>query len=204
MTIEQLKKKLDIIARGVEKLSRDTMPKAAGTLAQNRFRGNFREGGFVDSTLEPWPVTQRQLHGTGTASKYGPLLSRRNHLMKSVVHETSDYRTIVFSDEEYAAIHNDGGTVHPTVTPKMRRYAWARYFEAMRQKKGSRGKSGKNSRMTAQRNAEAEKWKGLALTRKQRLDIKIPQRKFLGSSEQLSRNIREKAIKELDKIISQL
>lgn len=103
MTIEQLRKELKQIESGTHKFLRDEMPRITGRLAVNHYQANFRKGGFVDETLDPWPVTRRQLSGAGRAgSKYGPLLSRRNHLMKSTRYETSDFRARVFNDVTYA------------------------------------------------------------------------------------------------------
>jgi len=56
----------------------------------------------------------------------------------------------------YARVHEKGKTLHPTVTPKMRKWAWRQFF-----------KTGD------------ELFKGLALTRKERLSIKIKKRPFL-------------------------
>ena len=56
----------------------------------------------------------------------------------------------------------------------MRKWAWRRYYE----------EGGKESK-------EAEKWKGLALTRKKTLtiDIKMPRRQFIGESKELREKI---------------
>ena len=40
----------------------------------------------------------------------------------------SDYHVRVANDVPYASMHNYGGETHPTVTPKMRRFAWAMYY----------------------------------------------------------------------------
>jgi len=195
MTIEQLRKELKQIEAGTRKFLRDKMPRITGRLAVNHYQANFRKGGFVDETLDPWPVTRRQLSGAGRAgSKYGPLLSRRNHLMKSTRYETSDFRTRVFNDVTYAPIHNWGGVTHPTVTPKMRGYAWHQYFAAGGGKAKGRGKN--------TRNETAEMWKRLALTKKTKLTVRIPQRQFLGPSSALTRQIIDKGEKELYKIIA--
>ena len=110
MTIEQLRKELRQFQTAARKLLRDEMPPIIGRLAVNHYRENFRKGGFVDSALEPWPVTRRQQSGGKfAAQRYGPLLSSRSHLMKSTRYETSAFRTRVFNDVDYASIHNSGG-----------------------------------------------------------------------------------------------
>jgi hypothetical protein len=52
---------------------------------------------------------------------------------------------------KYAAIQDRGGETHPRVTPKLRKWAWAMFYET-----------------------GDEKFKWTALTKKQSLDVKIP------------------------------
>lgn len=178
-------------SRELETFVRRTAPVIVGRLAENHFRNNFRQGGFVDRELRPWPRTRRQQSGAGTAaSQYGPLLSSREHLMLSVEHTTYDYGALVYNRVPYAPIHNWGGTTHPTVTPRMRRYAWWRYYAAGGGKKNGTGKTVGGE--------EAEQWKRLALTKKKKLTVRIPQRQFLGASARLEETIRKELENELE------
>ncbi|WP_300231962.1 phage virion morphogenesis protein [uncultured Alistipes sp.] len=178
-------------SRELETFVRRTAPVIVGRLAENHFRDNFRQGGFVDRELRPWPRTRRQQSGAGTAeSQYGPLLSSREHLMLSVEHTTYDYGALVYNRVPYAPIHNWGGTTHPTVTPRMRRYAWWRYYAAGGGKKNGTGKTAGGE--------EAEQWKRLALTKKKKLTVRIPQRQFLGTSARLEETIRKELENELE------
>ena len=178
-------------SRELETFVRRTAPVIVGRLAENHFRDNFRQGGFVDRELRPWPRTRRQQSGAGTAeSQYGPLLSSRKHLMSSVEHPTYDYGALVYNRGPYAPIHNWGGTTHPTVTPRMRRYAWWRYYAAGGGKKNGTGKTAGGE--------EAEQWKRLALTKKKKITVRIPQRQFLGTSARLEETIRKELENELE------
>ena len=112
--------------------------------------------------------------------------------MKSTRYETSAFRTRVFNDVDYASIHNSGGVTHPTVTPKMRRFAWYRYFVA------GGGKTKAPDRTEA--NETAEMWKRLALTKKTKLTVRIPKRQFIGPSAALTRQILHKGEEKLLKI----
>ena len=47
---------------------------------------------------------------------------------------------------------------------------------------------------------EAEAWKAIALTKKTRLHIKIPQRKFIGDSSALNKKIEELIISTINKL----
>ncbi len=64
--------------------------------------------------------------------------------------------TSVGSDVIYAAIQEEGGTTHPNVTDRMRKFAWFMFF-----------KTGD------------EKFKRMALTKKNQLTIKIPARPYI-------------------------
>jgi Phage virion morphogenesis family. len=162
-------------------------------MAKDHYQDNFRKGGFVNRGLQKWPTTRRQQSGsTSAAASYGPLLSGHNHLFGSIKYVPGDYRVTVSNDLPYADIHNQGGTVSPTVTPKMRRFAWYMYYKVSgRNSKGQKGKK------KSQTQAQAEFWRNLALTRKQKLAVKIPKRQFIGESAELTQHINEKIKQEI-------
>jgi len=72
----------------------------------------------------------------------------------------------------YAKTHNEGLTVHPRVTEKMRKFAWYKYSQT--KKKDPQ---------------QAKMWKGIALTKKLRLTIKMPKRQFMGMNPELNKLI---------------
>ena len=178
----------------IDQLMRRQLPVKIGRMAKDHFQENFRKGGFVNNGLQQWPKSKRQLSGTSSAAaQYGPLLSGRNHLFGSMKYTPSDYRVKVANEVPYAAIHNEGGTVNPTVTPEMKRFAWAMFYKASGKKKRKRG--------SMISNPDAERWKALALTKKSKLTVKIPKRQFLGESAELRKSINDKIEKELSKIL---
>jgi phage gpG-like protein len=97
----------------------------------------------------------------------------------------------------YAGIHNEGGTIttHPTITPRMRRMAWARVYKLAGVKKGEK--------MPKQLPVKAQMWRSIALTKKAKLTInaKIPQRKFIGESAELRKKIDDVIMQTLQKIM---
>lgn len=178
----------------IDQLMRRQLPVKIGRMAKDHFQENFRKGGFVNNGLQQWPKSKRQLSGTSSAAaQYGPLLSGRNHLFSSMKYTPSDYRVKVANEVPYAAIHNEGGTVNPTVTPEMRRFAWAMFYKSSGKKKEKKG--------SMLSNPDAERWKALALTKKSKLTVKIPKRQFLGESAELRKSINDKIEKELSKIL---
>lgn len=185
----------DIIARApkqVERAMRDEIPRKAAIIAKNHFRQNFRDGGFTDDGLHAWKKTRRQEAG----SPYKPLTSERNHLMNSVDAVPAPGQVTVVNPVPYARIHNEGGTIHtnPTVTPKMRGMAWARCYSIAGVRKGEK--------LPKELPEEAGKWRALALTKKEKLNITahIPQRRFIGESRELREKINKAIIDKLKEI----
>lgn len=202
MDIKDFSALLKAKQKELDTLMRRELPVKVGRMAKDHYQDNFRKGGFVNGGLRRWPVTKRQRSGSKSAAAgYGPLLSRRNHLFSSVKYTPGDYRVRVANDVKYAPPHNWGGEMRPTVTPRMRKFAWAMYYKAA----GIRKKAAKGKRKgkTRQRELppEAGMWKGLALTRKKKLKVKIPQRQFIGESTELNKQIRQTVETEIRNIL---
>jgi phage gpG-like protein len=173
--------------RELDKLMRRTLPVKVGAMAKAHYQDNIRDRqGFLNGGLHKWQKTKRQTSGgTSAAANYGALLSSRNHLLSSIKYTPGDYRVVVSNGLEYAPVHNWGGTVQPTITPKMRKFAWAKHYKEA-------GADKKKDTL----------WKRLALTKKTKLNIRIPQRQFLGESEELNEQIRQKMDSEIRDIIN--
>lgn len=202
MDIKDFSALLKAKKKELDTLMRRKLPVKVGRMAKDHYQENFRKGGFVNGGLKRWPQTKRQSSGSKSAAAgYSPLLSRRNHLFSSVKYTPGDYRVRVANDVEYAPLHNWGGETHPTVTPRMRKFAWAMYYRAA----GIRKKAAKGKRKgkTRQRELppEAGMWKGLALTRKTKLKVKILQRQFIGESTELNKQIRQTVEAEIRNIL---
>ena len=197
MTLKDLKDYLLKQGKQIEALTRTRMPVIAGQMAVSHFKSNFRQGGFVNNGLQPWQKAKR-LEGKkkGAANNYKTLTSGRNHLMSSVSYIPADSAVLIKNDVPYASIHNEGGQVntHPTVTPKMKRFAWAKYYEAL---------GGKKLAKNVTIPEDAARWRALALTKKTKLNIKyiMPKRQFIGESKELNDKINAKWESEIEKII---
>lgn len=116
----------------------------------------------------------------------GHILVSTGALRRSI-QSRSDAQSITFySDLPYAAIHNEGGPIR--VTARMRRYFWAKYYEA----RGSFGhrKNGelRRNKRNQQLGAEAEFWRAMAL-KKVGSTIMIPRRQFLGMAPEVEREV---------------
>ena len=168
----QAKMKIDLVRRTFQQ-----MPAKMGNLAERHFKESFRQKGFEDDTIEPWPARKREGRGS--------LMTVSGALKRSIRRTSTTYNSVTITAGDgkvaYAEIHNNGGTVHPTVTDKMRKFAWAM------SKKSRNG-------------ADAKMWKGLALTNKTTLSIDIPQRKFMGAGASLDRKTMQMISNEVNKI----
>ena len=143
-----------------------TLPTEVGEVAVNHALEAFKNEGLEG---EPkWPARK-----DGTSS--GSRTSRRNLLVKSgrlrgsirILRKTTTSVTIG-TKVKYAAIQNFGGTTHPQITAKMRRFAWSQYH-----------KTGDIF------------WRNLATTKQSKLTVKIPARPFIKVTPALKREIRE-------------
>ena len=207
--MDRLELDIQRMKKDIETLISRKLPVAAGKYAKQHFQDNFRQGGLVNGGLHPWPPAKRLSSGeSGADSQYKTLMSSRNHLFSSINYTPGIAKVTIFNDVVYAAIHNEGGTVHPKITPKMRRFAWAKYYELKGMQKGAqkprKGPKNGTSQSAGKQpdSGEAEKWKRLALTKKETLTINIPQRQFMGQSAELDAKISAYVEKEVLRIIN--
>lgn len=145
----------------------------------DEFDQNFERQAFFS---EAW---QRRKSPTRPG---GHILVDTGQLRRSIKSRTTENSIIFYTDLPYAEIHNDGGEI--IVTQKMKRFFWHKYYEATgafgRKKDGSR----RNDKRTIQLSDEAQFWKFLAL-KKAGTTIKIPRRRFLGTSPEVEKAVRD-------------
>lgn len=180
MDINQFQKLIKSHERELSQYISRKLPVKVGVKVKSIVQENFRLGGFQNRGLEKWQTTKRQQRGgTSAAANYGPLLSSRQVLYRGTGYTPGNAQVTIYNRTAYAAIHNEGGTLHPRITPAMRKFAWHKYYELS----GDKGKD------KGSKSGEAAMWKGLALTKKKTLNIKIPKRQFLGPSEKVNGTI---------------
>lgn len=120
----------------------------------------------------------------------GHLLVDTGSLRRSIRSEIRENSVVFLSDHPAAAIHNEGGEIR--VTERMKRYFWHKHMSAAgvlvfcRRKDGSLRRD-KNTRHITD---VADFWKAMALM-KVGSTIKIPQRKFLGTSPEVEKAVRQ-------------
>lgn len=206
MDIKDFARLMELKQAELDDLMRRRMPVIAGRMAKDHFQENFRLGGFVNVGLHKWAEAKRlSSGGTSAASRYGTLLSGRNHLFSSINYIPGEYRVRIENNVSYAPVHNWGGVTSPAVTDRMRRFAWAKFYEASgKEGKAATGKKkGKKEGSPAgSENPRAQFWKNLALTKKKKLSVRIPQRQFIGESKELNEAINARLESEIRKILN--
>lgn len=143
--------------------------------ALDLFDKNIVNKGFFGS---PWQDAKMNNHR-------GSLMQRTGKLRRSIRGDIKGTELIISSDMPYAEIQNDGGTI--TVTPKMKRFFWAKYYEIVGGDKSSL-KTRKRAKISPQRLRKAEPYKAMALM-KVGSKITIPQRQFVGDHPKLQESI---------------
>ena len=145
----------------------------------DEFDRNFERGGFFS---EAWSRRRSPMReGRATLVDTG-------NLRRSIKSESSETGIRFYSDLPYAGIHNDGGEIK--VTKRMKAFFWHKYYETT----GSFGrrKDGglRRDKRTIRLGTEAEFWKCLALM-KEGKKIEIPRRRFLGTSPEVEKAVRD-------------
>ncbi|MBK9458291.1 MAG: phage virion morphogenesis protein [Sphingobacteriales bacterium] len=147
------------------------LPIAIGGIGVRFFKDNFRRQGFLDKSLEPW---KKRKDGTTDG-----ILSKSGNLRRSIrTTKVTEDNVTVGTYKKYAQIHNEGGTITQTPTPKQRKFFWAKYYASEKTN---------------------EAWKGAALAKQ--IHITIPQRKFIGNSQTLDNEIDDHILNELNNIL---
>lgn len=159
------------------------LPVKVGGAVQSSFQENFRKGRFYSE--QPWqPPLRTTLGFRGVEGQYGPLLSGKNALYKSIKFRPLPGKVIISSEVAYAATHNDGDDIG--VTERMKRFFWAKHLE-------HKERMGVNA-------PETEFWKRMAL-KKPGSHIKIPRRHFLGPDKAVDRTVNDIINNELENFI---
>lgn len=138
-----------------------------GQIAANFFKDNFTRQGFLDGgRINAWRK-RREHTGRGAqgSQKTRSILIGTGRLRKSIrVVGFGEQSVTVGTDIKYARIHNEGGIITQTPTAKQRAFFWRMFYLT------------KN-----------DMWRNAAMA--ETIKIRIPKRKFIGSSTDLAKEI---------------
>lgn len=153
-----------------------SLPHDVANIALAHFKGSFLKQGFTDTSFIPWVKRQDD----DTFGDTHPILNKSQALRNSLKIDEATMKRIALSAGDnlaYASIHNNGGTIRLKLTDSMRKYFWYIYMSLT--KGYARGNQPDH----------IMKWKYMALSKNDEIVIRIPQRKFIGNSEQLLKQV---------------
>jgi phage gpG-like protein len=169
----------------------------------DEFDQNFERQGFFSEKWErrrsPLRPGAALLSGTGNST-----------LRQSIRSEIRENSIVFISDLPHAAIHNEGGEI--VVTEKMKRFFRAKFYESQG---GFNRKKGDSHRPTLSNgafyawtskmslNTISEFWRNMALM-KVGSKIRIPQRKFLGTSPEVEAAVRQIIEENLNEYVNNI
>jgi phage gpG-like protein len=146
---------------------------------KDEFDQNFTRQAFFS---ESWQRRKSPLRPGGS------ILIDTGALRRSLDVKTTANAIEFCYSKEYAAIHNEGGSIK--VTARMKAFFWHKYYEAQggfgRKRNGER----RNDKRTVRLSTEAEFWKWMAL-KKVGSEIRIPRRQFVGYSPIVEQTVRQ-------------
>lgn len=163
----------------------------------DEFDKNFERQAFFS---EKWQRRKSPIRDEDRA-----ILTDTGALRKSIGSRTTENSITFFTTLPYAAIHNDGGEI--VVTKRMKYYFRYRFYDAAKkafERKKEQPSSGAKKRRRGELSdggfyawtkdlkltPEAEFWRFMAL-KKEGSTIKIPRRRFLGTSPEVEKAVRE-------------
>jgi phage gpG-like protein len=169
---DELIQKLQATQRYID----NDIPVLIGVEAVSHFKESFVKEGFTDQSMEKWASRKTKRAGSTNSQ---PILTKTGELADSIDYRIEGTTVIIYSDKQYAQIHNEGGVI--AVTDNMRSYFWSQYYLAK----------------DADDTTLMEQFKCMALAN----EIKIEQRQFIGESEVLNNRIADKITRDLTNLL---
>jgi phage gpG-like protein len=172
--------KLNDLEQKLQKLEtvQKQFPAFAGGMAVSFFRDRFKAANWVDRAREPWPVRKDK----SKRSQGRALLIKTGRLRRSIriIRSGTDY-VVIGSNVPYAKAHNEGDTINTTAQVKQHK---RRIFKVVKVQSTSlktrRSTSSKKRLNTGTSTVKAHARK---------INMKMPQRRFMGPSAILERQI---------------
>jgi phage gpG-like protein len=113
---------------------------------------------------------------TNKKGQKGTTLIESARLLNSISYKIVSDTIVVGTNLAYARIHHEGGNIKQTITDKMKKYFWAKFYET-----------------------KIEKWKFMALSKQGMLNIHIPARPYLFLDDDDEKSITKVALTYMEK-----
>jgi len=176
-------------------------PKIAGRYAVQQFQDNIRRRGGVpvDGSLDKFQERRYE-----TQKQRGKkILMITGNLVDSIRIISTGANSVIVGISQgdiakYARIHLMGGKI--TVTPKMKKFFWAMYFNSAGKVKTTEKGAVRKTKANEQLTGDASFWRKMALKRVGS-QITIPKREFMRFTPDIEKGILREFHFEIDKII---
>lgn len=156
----------------------------AGIMAVNFSKERFVQKNWLNESALGWKARKRP--GRGSLMTVSGRLKRSIRKVKQ-----GSYYVYIGTDVPYAQIHNEGGSINKTVTVKS--FSRKRTQRAVSEKTGKKLKKRVSSGETS-----------IVKTHTRKMKLTMPERRFLGDSKVLAKNIGDHLSRMLDNEISNL
>lgn len=161
-----------------------------GNEAVNFFTDNITQG----ITVRGIPFKERVYELKNRKGR--SILIQTGNLRRSIEIKAIENNSVeIGSDLEYTKTHNEGEEIE--ITPQMRKFFWAKYYEANKRIKTTKKKGVSQSKTNLQTVGDAQFWKNMAV---KQTSIKMPRRQFIGDSRRLRALLTKMIEKELKKL----
>lgn len=154
------------------------LPQEVADIALAHFNESFTKQGFTDNSFIAWP---KRLD----ASMGHDILNRSGDLLRTLAIRSATMKLVEVAAGDglpYAAIHNTGGTISVRVTDRFRKFCWYMY------KSLGGGPASPD---------HVQRWKWMALTKKDVMTVHIAKRQYIGESQVLLKNIDRHVINKI-------
>lgn len=178
----------DALVRRISSVMR-VIPSRAATVAVNFTKERFRQQNWLDVSPDPWERRKRKPRETRTDRRH--VLIKSGRLMRSIRKITANSdRSIIGTDVEYAAAHNDGLTIQATQN------VGSHQVRSYRRRAHERTRNGRVESVSSA-NVSAHNVR----SHRRNVNFKMPQRKFLGTSAVLTGKIETMMQNEINNAI---
>jgi len=167
----------DILPRITAYLRSQQPIKRSSRVLNQTFRDSFQRQGWIEKrTVQRWAPRKATERGRSRG-----ILIQSGRLRRGIrTRVRSRRKAEISNDVPYAKAHNEGETIRQSIaiTPKMRKFFWAKYYET-----------------------QDERWKAMALSKGPiNRTITLPERRFMG----VSPFVEERILKNLERDIINL
>ena len=127
MTQQEFERIVNSKKSELQKYFSGRMQKKVGATALAWYKHHYIEEEYYENGWKKWKKPKRWNENGSTSQRYGTLLSKRQHLFRSIKYRVTGTGAELYTYVPYAKMHNEGGTIRLRGTSRASRRAtsWA-------------------------------------------------------------------------------